>query len=475
MGSVHFVGICGRLLAPLAIHLKELGVRVTGSDQDTFPPVADWLRKAGIRFHDQFDEAHVPKHVDLAIVGTYVRRGNAELEAILARGLPWDNAASWMGRHVLDSGRNLLVAGTNGKTTTASMAAHILRRSGVDAGWLIGGDCPSLPRSFAFGGHALRVIEADEYVSGLGDLNPKFLHYPAHAVAITNIAPDHLDTFSSADHYRASFRELIARLPAGRLLALSGDEGSGMEEIPVPEGIRTLRVGFARHCEARITGWRVRRGGSAFRFLGASFSLPMLGAMNARNAAMAATLAREAGIPPESSALALADFASPLGRMERFGRAEGIVSFRDDGYHPMALRESIQALRAAYPKRRLVVLFQPRYTGSRVGGFQRSWEEALAGADWVMAGCPYDLVYHPPETQFSPQAMLRGLRKRGTGASSFDSMEAAPAAFVAALRPGDVALISVAYRNERFWVELERSLADRFGESADLCPRPCKS
>lgn len=460
--SVHFVGISGRLVAPLAIYLRSRGWRVTGSDLDVFPPVSDWLRKDGIKFFDSYDARNVPGNLDLAIIGTYVKRGNPELEEILDRGLPWDNAASWMGRHVFDSGRNLLVAGTNGKTTTASMTAHILRHSGKRVGWIVGGDCSSLPRSFRLGRHPVRVIEADEYISGLEDLNPKFLHYPSHAVGITHIARDHLDTFPTPDSYHSLFQALVSRIAPGRLLALPGDPEGGCEALEIPAGVRVVRVGFASRCDARITGWRCSRSGSRFRCLGEDFRLPMLGAMNARNAATAAILAREAGVSARESALALADYRAPAARMEPVAERSAIHCFRDDGYHPIALRETIQALRKAFPGRTLSVLFQPRYTGSRKEGFEADWIEVLRLVDRVMIGCSFDLKQHEAGNDFSTRAFLLSLRKAGIDAHSFHRIEEAPAKFAALLEPGDVSLVSVAYRNEAFWSVLEETLTERF-------------
>lgn len=460
--SVHVVGICGRLVAPLAIHLRECGVRVTGSDCGVFPPVSEWLGAAGIGFHREFSADHLPRRCDLVIVGGYVRRGNPELEEVLRRGLPWDNAARWMGAHLFRTGQNVLVAGTNGKTTTTAMTAHLLNESGADAGWLVGGECPSLARSFRLGPCRVRVIEADEYPSGLGDRNPKFLHYRPDALAITNIAPDHLDVYPSAEGYRSLFAELAATLPPDRLLVVSGDD-PGCAELAAPTGVRLCRVGFSPTCEARITRFRSRWSGVSFRFLGEAFSLPLLGAMNARNAAMAVLLAREYGVPPAASARALARFAGPASRLERIFRNGALDAFRDDGYHPLAWRESIAALRAAFPGRRLVALFQPRYGGAGKEGFQDAWEAELAAADLVIAGGAFDLREYAEGRGFSLPRLLRGLRKRGCEVRSFAAMEAAVPRLGAALRPGDVLLVSIGYRNEAIWEELRAMLAARGG------------
>ncbi|MED5440656.1 MAG: Mur ligase domain-containing protein, partial [Pseudomonadota bacterium] len=161
--KLHILGICGTFMGSLAQLAKALGHDVSGSDHGVYPPMSDQLEQAGIALTQGFDPAGIPEDVDLVVIGNAMGRGNASVEYVLERGIPYTSGPQWLGDHVLQGRWVLAVAGTHGKTTTASMLAWILEFAGMSPGYLIGGVPENFTSSATLGDSPFFVIEADEY------------------------------------------------------------------------------------------------------------------------------------------------------------------------------------------------------------------------------------------------------------------------------------------------------------------------
>ena len=179
---IHILGICGTFMGGLAVLAKAAGHHVTGCDENVYPPMSTQLSAQGIELIAGFDPAQTALHPDLYVIGNVVSRGNPLMEEILNRGLPYTSGPQWIGEHILQQRWVLAVAGTHGKTTTASMLAWILEDAGYAPGFLIGG----VPLNFGISARlngstpsAFFVIEADEYDTAFFDKRSKFVHYHA--------------------------------------------------------------------------------------------------------------------------------------------------------------------------------------------------------------------------------------------------------------------------------------------------------
>lgn len=226
--NVHIVGVCGTLMGAFAAFLRRRGIRVTGSDQNIYPPMSDVLREAGVELFATYDSANlknVHPRPDLVVIGNVIRSDNAEARAAIDDGYAYTSLPEAMEVLLLQQTRNLVVAGTHGKTTTSSMLAHVLNVTGRDPSYFIGGVSQDLPYSFnlgKMGPRSLFVLEGDEYDTAFWDKVPKFNHYKPDDVILTSVEFDHADIYPDLNAVVRAFEGLISRIRAhGRLIACS--------------------------------------------------------------------------------------------------------------------------------------------------------------------------------------------------------------------------------------------------------------
>ncbi len=232
---LHIIGICGTFMGSLALLARELGHQVSGSDQHVYPPMSTQLVDAGITLMEGYHADHLSPEPDLrpdlVIVGNAMSRGNEEVEALLNSGVPYTSGAQWLAEHVLPGRRVIAVAGTHGKTTTASILAWLLESGGLTPGFLIGG----VPRNFGVSARlgdaqAPFVVEADEYDTAFFDKRSKFVHYRPDIAILNNLEFDHADIFPDLAAIERQFHHLVRTVPSqGQLLV--ADEQPALERV----------------------------------------------------------------------------------------------------------------------------------------------------------------------------------------------------------------------------------------------------
>ncbi|MGH7783597.1 MAG: Mur ligase domain-containing protein, partial [Candidatus Binatia bacterium] len=215
---IHLIAVCGVGMASLAGLLKSQGYRVSGSDQNVYPPMSTYLAEIGIDVQTGFDAAHIANQPDLVIIGNAVSRGNPEAEAVLNAGIRHLSFPQALGKFLIGERQSIVIAGTHGKTTTSAMAAWVLTSAGVNPGFFVGG----VPLNFASGWNAGKgdcvVLEGDEYDSAFFDKGPKFLHYRPQSVILTSVEFDHADIYRDLNHLKEAFRQFAILIPASGLL-----------------------------------------------------------------------------------------------------------------------------------------------------------------------------------------------------------------------------------------------------------------
>src|SRR5213594_2792466 len=232
MTRIHLIGVCGTAMATLAAMLKRKGFDVRGSDQDVYPPMSDFLAAEGIPALAGYRPEHVSGDLDLVFVGNAISRGNPELEEVLDRKIRYCSLPEAIREHFLWGARSIVVAGTHGKTTTASLAGWLLTDGGVDPSVLVGG----IARNFGDQGSSYRigrgrdfVIESDEYDSAFFDKTAKFLKYLPDIAVINNVEFDHADIYADFDAVRLAFRRLVNLVPRRGLLLIGADSSAACE------------------------------------------------------------------------------------------------------------------------------------------------------------------------------------------------------------------------------------------------------
>ncbi|MGA1663832.1 MAG: UDP-N-acetylmuramate:L-alanyl-gamma-D-glutamyl-meso-diaminopimelate ligase, partial [Methylophilaceae bacterium] len=224
---IHVLGICGTFMAGLAALATELGHKVTGCDQNVYPPMSTFLDSLGISVMEGYDESQLSLKPDLFIIGNVVSRGNSLMEAILNQNHYFQSGPEWLYQNILKDKWVIAVSGTHGKTTTSSMINWILRDNDIDCGYLIGGIPGNFIRSsqLSKSDSPFFVIEADEYDTAFFDKRSKFVHYHPKTLVINNIEFDHADIFEDLKHIQKHFHQLIRIVPQiGKILVNDQDE-----------------------------------------------------------------------------------------------------------------------------------------------------------------------------------------------------------------------------------------------------------
>ena len=393
---VHILGIGGTFMGGLAQLAKATGHRVTGCDAAVYPPMSDQLRLAGIDLIEGFAVDQLALRPDCFVVGNVITRGNALMEAVLDSGAPFISGPQWLHEHVL-AGRDVLaVAGTHGKTTTASMLAWILQHAGAAPGFLIGGVPLDFGTSASIGSGATFVIEADEYDTAFFDKRSKFVHYFPRIAVLNNLEFDHADIFADLAAIETQFHHLVRCVRAsGHLIVNASDQAlarvlqrgcwSAVDRFNTPDGWHAAGVE-----EARAHEFDVLAGSTAHGRL----QLRLAGEHNRSNAVAAIAAAAAAGIAPERSIEALRAFSGVRRRLEVAGEALGVTVYDDFAHHPTAIEATLKAMRrrfgtaSATTAGRLLAVFEPRSNTMRLGSMRQALIDSLKLADQVFCYAP---------------------------------------------------------------------------------------
>ena len=345
---IHILGICGTFMGGVAAIAKEAGFRVTGCDTNVYPPMSDQLRALGIELIEGWDTAQLALEPDVWVVGNVVRRGNPLMEAILDQGLRYRSGPQWLAEQVLHGRWVLGVAGTHGKTTTASLLAWILEAAGREPGFLIGGVPGNFPVSARLGGGRHFVIEADEYDTAFFDKRSKFVHYGLRTAVLNNLEYDHADIFPDLAAIETQFHHLVRTVPGqGRIIW--PDDSAALQRVMARgcwSGTETLGTGGWHAADVReeadATVFTLMRGTTSL----GTCRLPLAGAHNRANAIAAIAAAEHIGITPAQAIEALAAFRGVRRRLEVRGTVRGVTVIDDFAHHPTAIATTIDGLRA---------------------------------------------------------------------------------------------------------------------------------
>ncbi|HXN35052.1 MAG TPA: Mur ligase family protein, partial [Opitutaceae bacterium] len=389
------------------------------------------LAEAGVSVHEGYDPGRLASlKPDLVVIGNAMMRGNPEIEWLLdTRAFPFTSLPAMLHDQVLCHRRNIVIAGTHGKTTTTALTAFLLRENGRDPGYLIGG-VPQDPPSGSHLGAVTDpfVIEGDEYDSAFFDKRSKFIHYAPHVAVFNNLEFDHADIFRDLADVQRTFIHFSRIIPRNGYAVVNGDD-SNLKVLGAMPWTRVIRVGIEESNDARIVDFSERDTGSSFGLLWrgapwATVKWSLSGIFNARNAAMAATAAglSIAGDPPTSLSLdSLGRFRGVRRRQEVLVSVPGLTVIEDFGHHPTALAETLRSLRARYPGAVLTAVFEPRSNTARIRTLQAGFERALSHADEVYLGPVNRAGTLREEERFDSEAVAEHLGAQGLHARHFES------------------------------------------------------
>ncbi|HET7306844.1 MAG TPA: UDP-N-acetylmuramate:L-alanyl-gamma-D-glutamyl-meso-diaminopimelate ligase [Gammaproteobacteria bacterium] len=428
---VHILGICGTFMGGIAALAQSQGYRVSGSDANVYPPMSTQLESLGIELMEGYAAAHLDPPPDRVVVGNAgIKRGNPELEAVLDHGFDYLSGAEWLARHVLRERWVLAVAGTHGKTTTASLLAWILDYAGLKPGFLIGGVPGNFGISARLGDSPFFVIEADEYDTSYFDRRSKFAHYRPRTLILNNLEYDHADIFPDLAAIKRQFHQLVRTVPGNGLIVANAADANLAD---------TLAQGCWTPVEPFLGGkggWQAADAapdGSAFdvRFNGAKLARVkwnLIGAHNVANALAAIAAARHAGVPVATAAAALGEFGGIKRRLEVRGEIDGVTVYDDFAHHPTAIATTLAGLRQRVGGARILAVVEPASATMRAGVHRDALGPALSIADRVWC-------YRPATLKWNPADALAGQ------VEVIDSIDSLVAAVEAEAQPGDHVLV----------------------------------
>src|SRR5947209_209439 len=436
----HFLGSCGSAMASVAAALQERGFKVTGSDENVYPPMSSFLQEKGIALKEGYRAENIPADADVVVIGNAMKRGNPEVEAVLNRKLFYLSLPERLKNYFLRGRHNLVVTGTHGKTTTAALLAWIMEKGGRKPGYLIAG----LPKNFGQGarlnGLKYFIIAGDEYDTAFFEKRSKFVHYLPELVIVNNIEFDHADIFKNLDEIKLSFRRLLNIVPQNGMVLLNGDDPNCVE-VAKDCLAQMIEVGFSKNCAQRIRDVAYSAEGSRFKLGEDTLEIPLVGEFNVHNAAMAAMAARFYDVPKTKIDAAFKSFSGIARRLELRGEARGVKVIDDFGHHPTAIAQTLQALRQRYRGHRLWAVFEPRSNTTRRAVFQQQLPEALKLADGVFISQVAKLEQIPENERLKPERVVAAIVGTGRPAFYEQNADAIAERIVPLLRPKDVVVV----------------------------------
>jgi UDP-N-acetylmuramate: L-alanyl-gamma-D-glutamyl-meso-diaminopimelate ligase len=444
---IHVIAVGGVAMATFAAMLKEHGFQVSGSDQGVYPPMSDFLARAGITVMQGYRAENLSPAPDLVVVGNAVSRTNPEVTALLASRIPYISFPQALGELFLPGKRSLVIAGTHGKTTSTALLGWALEKAACQPSVLLGGISRNFDQGYRLGNGEFFVIEGDEYDTAFFDKGPKFLHYQPQGVVVNAIEFDHADIYRDLDHVKQAFARLLALVPVGAPIVVCRDFPAALDVAQAAQKPFTT-FGLSAYAD-----WQVRDvldDGQQLNFTVTHqqkdvvrFATPLMGKMNIRNALGVTALCCSLGIPATDLIPGFASFLGVERRQELIGEVNGITIIDDFAHHPTAVTVTIEAVKMRYPQRRLWAVFEPRSNTCRRRIFQQPLAKALARADGIIIGPVFTKPQDPIATEelFSPAELTADLQQVGKEAHAGQGTEEIVSFLTEQCRVGDVVLV----------------------------------
>jgi UDP-N-acetylmuramate: L-alanyl-gamma-D-glutamyl-meso-diaminopimelate ligase len=417
----------------VALLARELGMKVTGSDANVYPPMSDQLSEAGIELMQGYLPAHLEPAPDLVVMGNAMSRGNPAVEYVLNKGLPYVSGPEWLAKYVLKDKWVLAVSGTHGKTTTSSLLAWILESAGMSPGFLIGGVPGNFGETARLGNTPFFVIEADEYDTAFFDKRSKFVHYHPRTLIINNLEFDHADIFENLAAIQKQFHHLVRTVPSEGLIIYPEQDKAITETLDLGLWSSTQTFGLEN---GQLTINSQTQDGSQFDVVEngqvvGQVNWSLLGQHNVSNAIAAMAAAHHVGVTYEQSTKSLAQFKGIKRRMELRGEVNQIRVYDDFAHHPTAIATTIAGLRANIGEARLIAVLEPRSNTMKMGVHQDTLASSLMEADKVY-------LYEDAQLAWSLNEVTNAI---GNNAQVENDIDQLVSTVVNEVKPGDHVLI----------------------------------
>lgn len=441
---VHLMGICGTAMASLAGLLKDLGMKVTGSDQNPYPPMSTQLESLGIPIQIGYKPENLNPRPDFVIVGNVISKNNPEAEELVKLKIDYTSLPKAMGELIIDHRTCVCVSGTHGKTTTSSLMAWVAEVANQKPGFMIGGIPKNFEKSFRNPEKDLFVIEGDEYDTAYFDKVPKFIHYRPTFGILTSIEFDHADIYRDLDHVKEAFSMLLKLIPqTGALIYWAED--ANIESLLPQLKSQSLSYGFKKG-DLKATILKTTDISTEFQVKYKNedwgvYKLPLSGEYNVLNALSVIATSYLLKLNQEDVKKAFQSFKGVKRRQEILGEPRGILVIEDFAHHPTAVKETIKGIKSKYPNRKLWAVFEPRSATSRRKIFQAEYAKAFALADEVLIAEAFDQSKLGETDRFSSAELVEDLKKTGQHAHVYKGVDPIVQDISKGAKSGDMVMI----------------------------------
>jgi UDP-N-acetylmuramate: L-alanyl-gamma-D-glutamyl-meso-diaminopimelate ligase len=457
--SVHFTGIGGTGTAAAAAAMQEKGFRVTGSDQNVYPPMSTFLTEKKIAVMNGYDEKNLAHKPDLVVIGNAISRGNPEAEFVLDHKLRYCSLAALLAEFFIRGKRALVVTGTHGKTTTTSLLAWVFEHSGLNPSFFIGGIPTNFGQGARFTDSEWFILEGDEYDTAFFDKRSKFIHYQPEVGIINNLEFDHADIFENLDAVKKTFSHFIRLIPRNGLLLGNGDDANLAPLLNVTH-CPVKKFGLGENNSVQAFNLKLAPTASEFEIPSFKFHINLVGELNVRNALAVVACAKHCGLSNKQIQSAFDTFKGIKRRMEVRGIAGGVTLIDDFGHHPTAIRETLRALRIKYPREKIWAIFEPRSNTTRRNVFQTELAESFADANAVVVSEVARLEQLAAEERLNPEKLMQDLKTSGKDAAYLPDVDAIVAHVGKGAQGGDIVCV---FSNGGFG-GIHGKLLERFGK-----------
>jgi UDP-N-acetylmuramate: L-alanyl-gamma-D-glutamyl-meso-diaminopimelate ligase len=422
INSIHLIAACGTGMGTLACMLKEAGYEVTGSDRNIYPPMSDFLYEKGIRLFNRFSPENLDYKPDMVIIGNAVTKENPEAKYVLDQQIPYLSMPQALNNFFTHNKKIILVTGTHGKTTTASIMAFLLFEAGFDPGFMIGGILNNFNSSYRIGQGEYFVIEGDEYDTAFFDKGPKFMHYDPIITINTGIEFDHADIFDSLDQIKTAFSNLFKKLKTNTLLIASDNNTSVTNLLNFAKN-RVEKYGKNSKFWS-YANYHVNNGQSIFDIINPkketiTINTSLMGRHNVMNTLAVACASKDIGIPDKVFKTALEKFTGIKRRQEIRGVKKQITIMDDFAHHPSAVKETLSAVKPFFKPGRVIAVFEPGTNTSMRDIFQNIYPDSFMEADIVCIKEPSGIDKIPARERISAKQLVNDIIDRGIKAKYF--------------------------------------------------------
>ena len=385
--NIYVLGICGTFMSGIAQLAIQKGFKVSGCDENIYPPISNVLKELEIKVDQGFETKNYSENIDLFIIGNVVSRGNPLMEKILNNKNEYLSGPEFLYQYILKDRHVISVSGTHGKTTTSAMISKILMDAKVDTGYLIAGKVNGFDTSAKLGNNDFFVVESDEYDTSFFDKRSKFVHYRPSTLLINNLEFDHADIFDNLSEIKKQFHHLLRILPKDAKLFYPTDDLNIKKLLEM--GVYCKEESF--DAVGQGEGWHVRIKNpecSTFDIyfddkLKGSVNWNLIGEHNKKNAIATFVIAKSLGLKKKQISESLSTFKGTERRMEMIGKKNSISVYDDFAHHPTAIKYTLDGLRKKVGNQKIVCLLEMRSNTMSSGYHDKAIPKSLEDADSV--------------------------------------------------------------------------------------------